>query len=89
MYSSHTRFPPGASAGASRHHYHSQYSRTDRRASLVGHATGGGINSKIRFSWDSKTGEAGAGGAGGEAEDWTYKKVGANAFVVDQLFSLY
>ena len=67
-YSSHTRFPPGASAGASRHHYHSQFSRTDRRTSVVGNAT-----AKMRFSWDNKTG--GGKGGTGELEDWTYKKV--------------
>ena len=69
-YSSHTRFPPGASAGASRHHYHSQFSRTDRRTSLVGNAT-----AKMRFSWDNKNGGGTGIGETGESEDWTYKKV--------------
>lgn len=82
QFSRHTRFPPGASAGASRHHYQSQFSRTDRRTSLVGHLAGGGMNSKVRFSWDNKTG-GGAEGAG-ESEDWTYNKTVIDGFDPDK-----
>lgn len=56
----------------------------------MGHLAGGGMNSKVRFSWDNKTG-GGAEGAG-ESEDWTYNKVSPlspfHSSALDKLFNL-
>jgi hypothetical protein len=72
-FSNHTRFPPGASAGGTRHnHQFTKPSVAGRRASVVAPgaaALPGG--SKLKFSWDQQQGQIGI----REAEDWTYKKV--------------
>ncbi len=73
QYSRHTRFPPGASAGATRHR-HSISKAPGRRMSLVAPANAA---NKLKFSWDQQQNNNLPSGYQ-DGEDWTYKKVGLN-----------